>query len=170
MSAFTFGQSNPGNLKIPNTRQPQKPQVEVPAASAKPKQTVANSETVTVTRVQTAHPLSQRISVNEAGDISIKGTTKLYVTIDDQNHVNYYYNKKGGSEGGASVVSFQVNKNVADEIRKVAVPQKRAKANPNLPEIADPTKSNSAFGLPANYIDKVEKGAVKGKGKVETPK
>lgn len=51
----------------------------------------------------------------------------------------------------------------------MAVPQAKAKSNPNRPEIADPTKSNSAYGLPANYIEKLQQGAVKGTGKVETP-
>ncbi|THU39405.1 hypothetical protein FAM09_12940 [Niastella caeni] len=119
--------------------------------------------------MQTQHKLSQRISVSNNGDITITGNTKLYITIDDQNHVNYYYNKKGGSEGGASVVSFQVAKEVADEIRNMAVPQAKAQSYPNRPEISDPTKSKGAFGLPANYIEKLRKGAIKGTGKIETP-
>jgi len=170
-----IGQNSPGRLNIPNTRrtvQPQTPKASAASTTSKTKIVAANStsvETVTVTRVQTQHNLSQRVSVNESGDVSITGNTKLYITIDDKNHVNYYYNKKGGSEGGASVVSFQVNKDVADEIRKMAVPQAKAKTYPDRPEIADPTKSKSAYGLPANYIKKLEEGAIKGSGKVETP-
>ena len=52
----------------------------------------------------------QRISVDELGNIDITGDTKLYITIDDMNHTVYYYNKKGGSEAGASIVSFKINK------------------------------------------------------------
>jgi len=62
-----------------------------------------------------------------------------------------------------------VTKEVADEIRKMAIPQEQAKTYPNRPEIKNPAKSNSAYGLPANYIEKLKKGAVKGTGKVETP-
>ena len=54
-------------------------------------------------------------------------------------------------------------------LEKMAVPQAKAQSYPDRPEIADPTKSKGAFGLPANYIEKLEKGAVKGTGKVETP-
>jgi hypothetical protein len=36
-------------------------------------------------------------------------------------------------------------------------------------EQADITKSKSAYGLPANYIEKLAKGAVKGSATVTTP-
>jgi hypothetical protein len=131
--------------------------------------TPVEEESVTVTRVQSSHPLSQRIAVDKSGDIHISGETKLYVTIDDANHATYYYNKKGASEGGASITSFQVKKEVADEIRRMAVPQAKAKTYPDRPEQADITKSKSAYGLPANYIEKLEKGAVKGSATVTAP-
>ncbi len=131
--------------------------------------TPIQEESVIVTRVQTEHPQSKRISVNKSGDIHISGESKLYITIDDANHVNYYYNKKGASEGGASITSFRVKKEVADEIRRTAVPQKQAKAFPDSPEQADITKSKSAYGLPAKYIKKLQEGAVKGSATVTTP-
>ena len=131
--------------------------------------TPVEEESVTVTRVQTAHPLSQRISVDKSGDIHISGTTKIYVTIDDANHATYYYNKKGASEGGASITTFQVKKEVADEIRRMAVPQAKAKTYPDRPEQADISKSKSAYGLPANYIEKLQQGAVKGSATVTAP-
>ncbi|QNR87020.1 hypothetical protein H9N25_11860 [Pedobacter riviphilus] len=134
-----------------------------------PKIEIETEETATITRVQTEHILSRRIDVNESGEVKIVGKTKLYITIDDANHVEYYYNKKGGSEGGASIISFQVKKEVADDIRKMAVPQLQAKSYPDRPEISDPTKSGSAYGLPANYIEKLQKGAIKGTGKIEKP-
>jgi hypothetical protein len=127
-------------------------------------------ESVTVTRVQTSHKLSQRVSVDESGNVNIANTkTKLYITIDDKNHVEYYYNKKGGSEGGATITSFQVKKEVANEIRQMAIPQDKAKTYPNLPEQADISKSESAYGLPAEYIQKLQKGIIQGTGKVENP-
>jgi RHS repeat-associated protein len=172
ISLNSWAPSNPGNLKIPNTRQPQTPEASVPNKTGTVKIVQASSEsieTVTVTRVQSPHKLSQRILVNESGDVSILGKTKLYITIDDKNHATYYYNKKGGSEGGASIISFQVKKEVADEIRQMAIPQAKAKSYPDRPEISDPNQSKSAFGLPANYIDKLKKGIVNGTGKVETP-
>ena len=178
---YVESKSQPGSLEIPNTRRGASPKVstqpQTPKARVAPKTesvktaptNIESVETVTVTRVQTQHKLSQRILVDESGNISIVGKTKLYITIDDKNHVSYYYNKKGGSEGGATIVSFQVKKEVADEIKKMAIPQAKAKTNPDKPEIADPTKSKSAYGLPANYIEKLQKGAIAGTGKVETP-
>ena len=124
-------------------------------------------EFVTVTRVQTPHKLSKRISVDNTGNIHIQGDTKLYVTIDDLNHTVYYFNKKGGSENGATITSFKITKELADEIRKNAVPQSQARSYPTSPEISDPTKSTGAFGLPKEYIKKLEQGAVKGSAKVQ---
>ena len=63
----------------------------------------------------------------------------------------------------------QVKKEVADEIRRMAVPQAKAKEFPDRPEISDPTNSKSAYGLPENYIKKLEEGTIKGSGKVKTP-
>ncbi len=126
-------------------------------------------KSVTVTRVQTAHKLSKRISVDGSGNVKIKGKTTLYITIDDQNHATYYYNKKGASEGGASITSFKITKQVADEIRSMAVPQAEGRNYPNRPQQVDKGKSLGAYGLPASYIDKLEKGVIQGSGKVDQP-
>ena len=83
----TFGVSQlnrnqPGRLHIPNTRQPQTPKVSVAPTTGKTKTVTANSksvETVTVTRVQTQHPLSQRISVNESARCINCGGIQNYI-------------------------------------------------------------------------------------------
>lgn len=127
-------------------------------------------ESITITRVQTPYKDSQRISVDGSGNVKIKVDSHLYITIDDQNHATYYYNKKGASEEGATITSFKVSKKVADEIRQMAVPQAKGKSFPDRPQQVDVTKSKSAYGLPSNYIEKLEGGIIKGSGKVEQPR
>ncbi|HEX8461577.1 MAG TPA: hypothetical protein VF623_09110, partial [Segetibacter sp.] len=93
----------------------------------------------------------------------------LYITLNDKSHQLYFYQKRGGAGKGAEIVSFEIPQSLANEIVSNGIPQAQAKFNPSKPQISDPTKSSSAFGLPKNYIDKIRQQAIKGSGKTETP-
>ncbi|SCC21843.1 hypothetical protein GA0116948_104265 [Chitinophaga costaii] len=92
----------------------------------------------------------------------------LYVTLNDKAHQVYFYQKRGGSEKGAQIASFKIPQSLADEIVANGVPQAQGKAKPGRPQISDPTRSNSAYGLPKTYIDKLRQQAISGTGKTET--
>jgi hypothetical protein len=81
----------------------------------------------------------------------------------------YFYDKRGGAENGAYVVSFKIPVSLLEEIKKNAVPQKQMENFPGRPQISDPRQSVSAYGLPKEYIDKLRDQAIPGSGKVETP-
>ena len=110
-----------------------------------------------------------RIAIDNKGDVSIEGNEMLFVTLDDINHQIYFYNKRGGAETGANIVSFKIPKSLADEIKSEAVIQSRGKSFPNSPQKVDLTKSKGAYGLPAKYIKRIEKEAIKGSGKTQKP-
>jgi RHS repeat-associated protein len=133
----------------------------------------AHANTNTVLRTQGGqgtNSSSGRISVGSNGEVSILGDNMLFITIDDKAHSIYFYNKRGGSENGAAIVSFKIPQSLADEIKSLAVPQAQAKAFPDRPQTVDITKSKSAYGLPKNYIEKLRKQLVQGTGKIEAPK
>jgi hypothetical protein len=89
----------------------------------------------------------------------------LYVTIDDATHQVYFYGKRGSAE----IASFEIPESLAQEIRANGVPQKQGGAFPDKPQISDPTKSTGAYGLPKEYIQKLQDQAIKGTGKIEKP-
>ncbi|HEY4875430.1 MAG TPA: hypothetical protein VIH86_07645 [Puia sp.] len=109
----------------------------------------------------------ERVVINPNGKIQIDGDEMLHVTLDDSKHSVYFYEKRGGSQNGASIVSFEIPQSLAEEIKNNAVPQSQGKAFPDRPQIDDPTKSKSAFGLPKKYIEKLRDQAIKGSGKVQ---
>lgn len=77
--------------------------------------------------------------------------------------------KRGGAAKGAEIVSFAIPKNLANEIFANGVPQAQEKTNPGEPQLSDPTKYSSAYGLPKAYIDKIKQQAIKGSGRTENP-
>lgn len=110
-----------------------------------------------------------RILVDANGNIKIEGDNMLYVTIDDAAHQVYFYNKRGGSAKGAEIVSFKIPESLANEIRANGVAQDLGRVNPGKPQISDPTKSTGAYGLPKEYIQKLQDQAIGGTGKIEQP-
>jgi hypothetical protein len=74
------------------------------------------------------------------------------------------------------IVSFEVDPNFVREVRKNAVKQAEIRSNRLAPEISDPTKTtrsvrerlgllkheSSAYGLPPNWITKLEEAAIPG--------
>jgi RHS repeat-associated protein len=110
-----------------------------------------------------------RILFDKNRNITIEGDEMLYITINDKNHQVYFYEKRGGVDKGAYIVSFQIPASLLEEIKINAVPQKQAENFPGRPQISDPSKSGSAYGLPKEYIDKLRAQAIPGSGKTETP-
>jgi RHS repeat-associated protein len=189
-----FGSLGRRNVEIkskPNAA-PQQPNVSVVESKADVKLVPGTNTTTSTTQIKqtqfatgseevSAVPISraqggignnssqQRVVIGSGGKVSIIGDDMLFVTIDDKAHSVYFYNKRGGSEGGAKIVSFTIPKSLAEEIKAQAVPQEVGKAHPNRPQQVDLTKSQSAYGLPKNYIEKLRAQLIQGTGTVEEP-
>lgn len=132
-------------------------------------------KTSTVYRAQGGAPPNaswRRVNINEKGNVSIGGdrNTMLHISLDDKNHAVYFYNKRGGTAADAEVVSFKIPKKLADEIRKGSVPQDQGRKFPGSPQKVDPTRSGDAYGIKRDWIDRIEKGAIPGSGRITKPK
>ena len=86
--------------------------------------------------------------------VFIDGEDMLHVTFDDVWRVAHFWTKRGDK---AEVFVAKIEKSFIDKIKNEAVSQKRAKEFPNRPQIDDPTKTNSSFGIPKNYFDELIK-------------
>ncbi|MFF0478334.1 putative T7SS-secreted protein [Streptomyces sp. NPDC004284] len=128
--------------------------------------------TVTVYRKQTEHPLSQRVHVDENGNVTISGNNQLYVNMSgDIRHTIEFRGDNG------QIVSFEVPKSFVDDIRRNAVPQDQPdglgftkqewkQVKKFYPEISDPTRGTDLYGLPGEVIDKMRKVIIPGSGKI----
>ncbi len=134
--------------------------------------TLENAKTTTVYRTQGGelpNASRSRVSFDANGNVNIEGNEMLYVTLNDKAHQVYFFQKRGGAGKDVQIVSFEIPQSLAEEIVANGVPQAQGKAYPNSPQISDPGKSNSAYGLPKAYIDKLRQQAIPGTGKVEIP-
>ncbi|MBS1663436.1 MAG: hypothetical protein JST68_20505 [Bacteroidetes bacterium] len=110
-----------------------------------------------------------RVIIGENGTVQIEGNNMLYVSLDEEHHAIYFYNKRGGAGKGAYISSFEIPQSLADDIKANAVPDAQGRANPTKPQISDPSKGNNMYGLPKAYIQKLREQAIQGSGKIKTP-
>jgi hypothetical protein len=106
-----------------------------------------------------------RMFIGNEGKMVVKGKDRLFVTFDDFNRVKVF--QAENRLGKAEVISFEVKTSFVQQIRKFAVIKDEGKKFPNLPQIADETKTNSSFGLPIDWIKQLKNSAIKGTGKIE---
>ncbi len=86
--------------------------------------------------------------------VFIDGEDMLHITFDDEYRVAQFWTKRGNK---AEVFTAEIDMKFVDKIRKEAVPQQYAKAFPDKPQIDDPTKTNSSFGIPKEYFEELLK-------------
>ena len=188
-SAYAFKRtkkSSQSDIETPSKPAPQ-------GAGRTPNQTVAPSKVdeasaSTLYRVQggtTAPKIShERVVQLEDGTIKVvpepgkTNQTKLCVTFDDLGAVTSL--SPGQSTGRSKIVSVEVDPKFVQEVRANAKAQAEIRANRGAPEISDPGKTSlevreklglgpgesSAYGLPSEWINKLEKAMVKGTLKV----
>ncbi|MEU3983947.1 putative T7SS-secreted protein [Streptomyces sp. NPDC026672] len=128
--------------------------------------------TVTVYRKQTQHPLSQRVHVDENGNVTVTGNNQLYVNMSGDIKHTIEFRGDGGQ-----IVSFEVPKGFVEDIRREAVPQKQPdglgftkqewkQLKKYYPEISDPTMGPDLYGLPGDVIEKMRKVIIPGSGRI----
>ncbi|WP_328299805.1 DUF6531 domain-containing protein [Streptomyces sp. NBC_00435] len=127
---------------------------------------------VTVYRKQTEHPLSQRVHIDENGNVTIDGNNHLYVNMSgDLRHTVEFRGDNG------QIVAFDVPKSFVDDIRAKAVPQEQPdglgftkqewkQVKQIYPEISDPTRGTDLYGLPGEVLDQMRKVIIPGSGRV----
>ncbi|WP_405890489.1 DUF6531 domain-containing protein [Streptomyces sp. NBC_00133] len=127
---------------------------------------------VTVYRKQTTHPLSQRVHVDENGNVTITGKNQLYLNMSGK--IEHTLEFRGDS---GQIVSFDVPKSYVDEVRKWAVPQEMPRdldftkaewkeVKKYYPEISDPTKGTDLYGMPGSLLQDLKDNIIPGSGKI----
>lgn len=104
-----------------------------------------------------------RISIGELGQMLVDDPDDvLYVTFDDVGRARAFSDI---NRPGSRIIAFDVDPEFVDELRAVAVAQHEARNNPALPHIADITKTESSFGLPTEWIERLTEHAKIGTGR-----
>jgi RHS repeat-associated protein len=106
----------------------------------------------------------ERIVIGGAGQLVIRGRGMLHATLEDAGHVRTFLLQN--RRGVGAITSFEVDASFANQVRGQAVRQAQARLNPGAPQIDDPTRSSSAFGLPAPWQSQLSTAAVPGSGRV----
>jgi hypothetical protein len=103
-----------------------------------------------------------RIGVGAGGELEVQGRAMLHVTFEDAGHTRYFLGRRPGAEA----ISFEVDAAFVGQVRASAVPQAQARAFPGMPQIDDPTRTASAFGLGSSWQRQLEAAAVPGTGRI----
>ncbi|NLU71303.1 type IV secretion protein Rhs [Streptomyces sp. HNM0575] len=134
-----------------------------------------DSDTVTVYRKQTSHPLSQRVHIGENGEVVIGGKGKLYLNMSgDISHTTDFRGDSG------QIIAFDVSREYRDSLRDAALPQDKSdhpdgdaftKAEwrqllKEYPEISDPTKGPDLYGVSDKLLGDLRANIVPGSGRV----
>lgn len=104
-----------------------------------------------------------RIGIGPSGEMTIEGSNMLFVTFDDLGRARAYV---AANRPGAEIISFDVDAAFVADVRASAVPEFEARMSPGVPLIADPSKTNSSFGLRADWIDRLAEAALEGTGRI----
>ncbi|WP_261442163.1 VENN motif pre-toxin domain-containing protein [Serratia grimesii] len=122
--------------------------------------------TVTVYRVEGAP--NTRILIGDNGQVSITGSTTLYLNFGDKARALEFFEKRGTQNmDGATIKTFEVPHSVLDDLRNTAVKESVARLpeNKGKPVIADPTKAKDQYGIRPEKLKELQDKIIQGTGK-----
>lgn len=93
----------------------------------------------------------------------VDGDEMLFVTFDDLGRAQAYV---ANNRSGAQIVAFDVDPSFVQQVRDNAVPQEAGRQFRGSPQIADPTRTDSSFGLPTEWINELVASSVEGSGRI----
>ncbi len=120
----------------------------------------------TVYRVQGGVPPAAsraRIGIGSSGEMTVSGDGMLFVTFDDLGRAEAFVST---NRPGASIVAFDVDPTFVTQVRNAAVPMRQAGNFPGAPQVADPLQTSGSFGLPSEWISRLQDAAIPGTGRV----
>ncbi len=103
-----------------------------------------------------------RMIVGSKGEMLVRGRAMLHATLEDAGHARYFQARRPGAE----ILSFEIDRRAAEQIRAQAVPQRWGRAFPGDPQVDDPSVTSSAFGLPRSWVNRLQAAAQAGTGQV----
>ncbi len=120
LSLTNWAPSNPGSLKIPNTRQPQQPGVEIPTNATKPRQGVTVSEDVPIATNKQATALNKTAVYGDngvilrkyrsavAGDLSAAAELRVVKMLRGEGKIVYIKDDMKGMKNQTGTFDFEV--------------------------------------------------------------
>ena len=93
----------------------------------------------------------------------IDGDSRLHVTFDDLGRAQAYV---ADNRPGAHIIAFDIDPAFVSRVRENAVPQDLGRSFPDAPQIVDPTKTESSFGLPFSWFDDLVDASIDGSGRI----
>ncbi len=122
-------------------------------------------------RVQTEHPLSKALSVDNNNLVFHKSDKALNISTTSKAHADYYAAKKIEQGHTVEIIEFEVPKSIDIQMKQAAVPQYKApqnllNADGKASKIVDPTQPGDPFELSPYWHQLIEQNYVKGSAKV----
>ncbi|MDA8021347.1 MAG: RHS repeat-associated core domain-containing protein, partial [Thermoanaerobaculia bacterium] len=106
-----------------------------------------------------------RFSVDDAGQLSIKGDDMLFVNVNQEQRAVEFLARRGET---ASLIRFDLSPEFVEKLRKMSVRQNQGRLNPTLPQRVDETVAPDQFGIPSNMFDELLDNVVPGSVRVTT--
>ena len=131
----------------------------------------ASTENVKYYRVQTEHPLSKPISVDNTNLVFHESDKSLNISTTSKTHAIYYAGKKIEQGHTVEIIEFEVPKSVDLQMNQASVPQYKASQNllnldGKAPKIVDPTQPGDPFELSPYWHQIIEQNYIKGSAKI----
>ncbi|MGW6914702.1 polymorphic toxin-type HINT domain-containing protein [Kitasatospora sp. NPDC054939] len=125
--------------------------------------------TVTVYRAQTSHPDSQRLAVDDSGNVSISGDGYLYLNMSGD--IRHSLGFRGGR---SDIVAFDIPSDYANRITSSVAPQRKPRGWPGSPRDWNRYVSSSVqksdepglYGIPGSMLDELEGMIIPGSGRI----
>lgn len=122
-------------------------------------------------RVQTEHPLSKALSVENNNLVFHKLDNNLNISTTSRAHADYYAAKKMEKGNTVEIIEFEVPKSVDIQMKQAAVPQYKAPTNlinknGTASKIVDPLQPGDPFELSPYWLQLIEQNYIKGSAKI----
>lgn len=122
-------------------------------------------------RVQTEHPLSKLLTVNNGDLIFNKPNKALNISTTSRAHADYYAAKKIAKGNNVEIIEFEVPKSIDIQMKQAAIPQEKAPSNllntsGNAPKIVDPSTPGDPFELTQYWNQIIEQNYIQGSAKI----
>ncbi|MFD7159442.1 DUF6531 domain-containing protein [Kribbella sp. NPDC059898] len=125
----------------------------------------AGPEMVTVYRIEGAG--NRRLLIGDTGDVSIQGQGMLFLNFGDKERaLSYYQRRHSQGYGDSQMKAFEVPRSYVDSLRRAAVSERAAKANPRAPLSVDRSKAGDQFGLRSCHFPELLEQVQPGSGRI----
>ena len=148
--------------KVARQRAQDEPYPSLPGSGKKAKET--KKRTVTVYRVEGKG--NERVLISDDGEVEIpivrskkgKGQERnLYLNCGDEKRAKQFLEQRRKQFEDNEIKSFDVDADLIENLRQLAVKEQDRSQYPDKPVIADPTKASDQFGLGQKQIEALRK-------------